>query len=402
MLENKTVILGVTGSIAAYKTATLASLLVKSGADVHVLMTKNALNFINPITFETLTGNRCIAETFDRNFEFHVAHVSLAKKADIFVAAPASANSIAKFARGIADDMVSTTFLAASCPKLIAPAMNTAMYENPVTQENLQICRRFGWKILEPYSGRLACGDSGKGKMIEAETIFRHILHEIQHEKDLREKKILVTAGPTQESVDPVRFITNHSSGKMGFALAEEAAKRGAQVTLISGPVSLENPLFVETIKVTTAHEMFSRVTEIFGGFDAVIKAAAVADYAPVSASDQKIKKSAENFSLELKKTDDILKFIGKNKKPHQFICGFSMETQSLLENSRKKLAEKNLDMIVANDLTTPGAGFSADTNAITIITADSEISLPLMSKSDAANKILDGIKNGIEKNQNH
>lgn len=393
MLKDKTILVGVTGSIAAYKAATLVSMLVKTGAEVRVLMTKNATNIINPITFETLSGHKCLIDTFDRNFEFKVNHISLAQKADIFLIAPATANTIAKVANGMADDMLTSVFLAAKCPKVICPAMNTAMYENPITQDNLEKCKKFGFKILEPATGLLACGKNGKGKMPEPQEIFEFIENEISFEKDFLGKKILVTAGPTQEAIDPVRFITNHSSGKMGYAIAKIAAARGAQVTLISGPVSLNPPQNAKTIKITNAKEMLEAVKENFPDSDIVIKSAAVADFRPKNISAEKIKKTGEEISIELERTDDILAFLGKNKKPGQILCGFSMETQSLIENSKKKLSAKNLDLIIANNLKTPGAGFQADTNQATIISKDFQKELPLMQKEELASRILDEIK---------
>ena len=381
MLKDKTILVGVTGSIAAYKAATLVSMLVKTGAEVRVLMTKNATNIINPITFETLSGHKCFIDTFDRNFEFKVSHVSLAQKADIFLIAPATANTIAKVANGMADDMLTSVFLAAKCPKIICPAMNTAMYENPITQDNLEKCKKFGFKILEPETGHLACGENGKGKMPEPQAIFEFIENEISFEKDFLGKKILVTAGPTQEAIDPVRFITNHSSGKMGYAIAKIAAARGAQVTLISGPVSLNPPQNAKTIKITNAKEMLEAVKEN------------VPDSGPKNISAEKIKKTGKEISIELERTDDILAFLGKNKKPGQILCGFSMETQSLIENSKKKLSAKNLDLIIANNLKTPGAGFQADTNQATIISKDFQKELPLMQKEELASRILDEIK---------
>lgn len=391
MLSGKTVVLGVSGSIAAYKAATLASLLVKAHAKVHVIMTKNAANFINPITFETLTSTKCLVDTFDRGFEFKVEHISIAKAADIFVVAPADANVIAKFVHGIADDMLSTTFLACKAQKLLAPAMNTQMYENPVTQDNLKLCQKYGYKIIEPASGHLACGDNGKGKMEEPENIFNHIVHEIAFKKDLAGKKVVVTAGPTQEAIDPVRFITNHSSGKMGYAIAKAAADRGADVVLISGPVNLKAPLFVRKVDVTTAKEMFEAVKAEYDNADIVIKAAAVADFRPKNVSSEKIKKFDGEAKIELERTDDILKYLGERKNK-QFLCGFSMETQNMLENSRAKLLKKNLDMIAANNLKVQGAGFAGDTNVVTLITKDSEKELPIMSKTEVAHKILDEI----------
>ena len=388
MLKGKTVVLSVTGSIAAYKAASLVSLLVKNHADVHVIMTKNALNFINPITFETLTKNKCLVDTFDRNFEFKVEHVSLAKAADIFVIAPATANVIAKAVHGIADDMLTTTFLAAKCPKLICPAMNTAMYENPVTQDNIRLCKKYGYKLVEPVEGLLACGDVGRGKMSEPEEIFEHICLEICRKKDLKGKKILVTAGPTQEAIDPVRYVTNHSTGKMGYAVAKVAAQRGADVTLVSGPVQLKKPAGVKLVNIKSAKEMFDAVKAEFDGCDIIIKAAAVADYRPKNVSGEKIKKTDSSLALEMEKTDDILKYLGQNKKK-QFLCGFSMETENMVENSRAKLDKKNLDMIVANNLKVSGAGFGTDTNIVTIITKDKEVELPKMSKEEVADELL-------------
>lgn len=392
MLKNKTVLVGVSGSIAAYKSASLVSMLVKSGAEVHVLMTKNATNIINPIAFETLTGNKCLVDTFDRDFEFKATHVSIAHKADLFVIAPATANVIAKVVNGLADDMLTTTFLAARCPKMISPAMNTAMYENPVTQDNLEKCRHYGYEIIEPASGYLACGDTGKGKMPEPEHLFECILNKIQFEKDLDGKKILVTAGPTMEAMDPVRFITNHSSGKMGYSIARIAMRRGAKVTLVSGPVNIAAPVGVELVNVKSAAQMFEAVKENFAEADMIIKAAAVADYRPKNVSDEKVKKHDGELSIELERTDDILAWLGKNRKPGQILCGFSMETQNMLENSRAKLAKKNIDMICANNLKTEGAGFNVDTNVITMITKDREVELPVLSKDEVAVRILDFI----------
>lgn len=394
MLKGKTVILGVTASIAAYKAASLASMLVKAGADVRVIMTPNAVNIINPITFETLTGHKCLVDTFDRNFEFKVSHVSLAKAASVFIVAPASADTIAKLANGLADDMLTTTFLAATCPKIICPAMNTAMFDNPITQDNLEKCRRFGMKVVLPAEGMLACGDVGRGKMPESEFLFAQIEHEIGYEKDLAGKRILVTAGPTREKLDPVRFISNRSTGKMGYAVAKAAADRGAEVTLVSGPVALEPPPFVKTIHVESAAQMFEAVRTEFSGADIVIKAAAVADYRPADVYEQKMKKTDGNLSIQLERTDDILAYLGANKKNGQFLCGFSMETENLIQNSRSKLERKNLDMIAANCLKITGAGFGTDTNVITLITKDSTTELPLMSKTEAAHRILDEIKN--------
>ena len=392
MLKGKTVILGVTGSIAAYKAASLASMLVKQGAEVNVIMTANAVNFINPITFETLTGRKCLVDTFDRNFEFQVEHVSLAKKADLVMIAPASANVIGKMAGGIADDMLTTTVLACTCPKLVAPAMNTRMFENSIVQENMRKLESHGFQIISPAVGHLACGDTGAGKMPEPSVLLEYILQEIGMEKDLVGKKILITAGPTREAIDPVRFLTNHSTGKMGYALARIAAMRGADVTLVSGPVQLSVPLTVKCVNVTTAKEMFDAVRELAPEQEIVIKAAAVADYRPANVSSEKVKKTDGVLSLPLERTDDILQYLGDHKKAGQFLCGFSMETEDLLENSRKKLKKKNLDMIVANNLKVRGAGFGTDTNVITMLTEREEVSLPLLTKEEAANRILDQI----------
>lgn len=392
MLKNKCVILGVTGSIAAYKTASLASALKKLHCDVHVIMTANAANFITPITFETLTGNKCLTDTFDRNFSFEVEHVSLAKKADLVIIAPASANVIGKLAHGIADDMLTTTVMACRCKKLLSPAMNTAMFENPVVQDNLKILEKYSWEIIEPACGYLACGDTGAGKMPEPEILLSHILREIAFEKDLSGKKVLVTAGPTQESIDPVRCITNHSTGKMGYAIARAAMLRGADVTLVSGPVDIAPPPFVHVIPVKSAEEMFQAVTAVSDRQDAIIKAAAVADYTPSTVSDEKVKKKDGDLSIPLKRTKDILKYLGEHKQEGQFLCGFSMETENMLQNSREKLVKKNVDMIVANNLKTAGAGFGTDTNVVTLITGDSMEELPLMSKDQVAHEILNHI----------
>lgn len=391
-LEGKTVLLGVTGSIAAYKIAYLASTLKKRRADVHVLMTKNATNFINPITFETLTGNKCLVDTFDRNFQFQVEHVSIAKKADVVMIAPASANVIGKLAHGIADDMLTTTIMACKCKKFISPAMNTNMFENPVVQDNLKILEHYGYEVITPASGYLACGDTGAGKMPEPETLLAYIEREAACEKDLKGKKILVTAGPTQESIDPVRYITNHSSGKMGYAIAKAAMLRGADVTLVSGRTAIEPLMFVKVVPVVTAKDMYEAVTSVSDEQDIIIKAAAVADYRPAKVSDEKVKKSDGQMSIELERTDDILKFLGEHKRDGQFLCGFSMETQNVIGNSRAKLTKKNLDMVAANNVKVEGAGFQGDTNVLTLITQDEEVSLPLMSKEDAALKILDKI----------
>ena len=391
-LEGKTVLLGVTGSIAAYKIAYLASALKKRRADVHVLMTKNATNFINPITFETLTGNKCLVDTFDRNFQFQVEHVSIAKKADVVMIAPASANVIGKLAHGIADDMLTTTIMACKCKKFISPAMNTNMFENPVVQDNLKILEHYGYEVIAPASGYLACGDTGAGKMPEPETLLAYIEREAACEKDLKGKKILVTAGPTQEAIDPVRYITNHSSGKMGYAIAKAAMLRGADVTLVSGRTAIEPPMFVKIVPVVTAKDMYEAVISVSDEQDIIIKAAAVADYRPAKVSDEKVKKSDGQMSIELERTDDILKFLGEHKRDGQFLCGFSMETQNVIGNSRAKLTKKNLDMVAANNVKVEGAGFQGYTNVLTLITQDEEVSLPLMSKEDAALKILDKI----------
>lgn len=392
MLQGKTVLLGVTGSIAAYKIAYLASALKKLHAQVHVLMTQNATNFINPITFETLTGNKCLVDTFDRNFQFSVEHVSIAKQADVVMIAPASANVIGKLAHGIADDMLTTTIMACKCKKIISPAMNTNMYENPIVQDNLAILQHYGYEVIEPASGYLACGDTGAGKMPEPEMLLEYILREIAKEKDLSGRKVLVTAGPTQEAIDPVRYITNHSSGKMGYALAKAAMLRGAQVTLVSGPCAIEPPPFVKLVPIVTAKEMFDAVTSVSFEQDIIIKAAAVADYRPAKVFDDKVKKQEGQMSIELEKTDDILQYLGDNRVPGQFLCGFSMETQNMLGNSRAKLGKKHLDMVAANNLKVAGAGFQGDTNVLTLITQDEDVSLQLMSKEDAANIILDKI----------
>ena len=392
MLKGKTVLLGVTGSIAAYKIAYLASALKKLHAEVHVLMTKNATNFITPITFESLTGTKCLVDTFDRNFQFQVEHVSIAKKADVVMIAPASANVIGKLAHGIADDMLTTTIMACKCKKFISPAMNTNMFENPILQDNLKTLEHYGYEVIQPASGYLACGDTGAGKMPEPETLLSYILREIAAEKDLEGKKVLVTAGPTQESIDPVRYITNHSSGKMGYALAKAAMLRGADVTLVSGPCSITPPPFVKVVPVVTAKDMFDAVTFVSAEQDIIIKAAAVADYRPKQVFDEKVKKQDKEMSIELKKTDDILKYLGEHRTPQQFLCGFSMETQNMIGNSRAKLGKKHLGMVAANNLKVAGAGFQGDTNVLTLITQDEDVSLQLMSKEDAANVILDKI----------
>ncbi|MCI9489706.1 MAG: bifunctional phosphopantothenoylcysteine decarboxylase/phosphopantothenate--cysteine ligase CoaBC [Dorea sp.] len=392
ILEKKTVLLGVTGGIAAYKSASLASLLVKSGAAVHVIMTENAKNFINPVTFETLTGNRCITDTFDRNFEFQVEHVALAKKADLILIAPATANVIAKLAHGIADDMLTTTVLASRAPKLIAPAMNTGMYENPLTQDNLNLLAKYGMEVIAPSCGRLACGDTGAGKMPEPETLYEHVLHHIAFPKDMKGLRVLVTAGPTQEAIDPVRYITNHSSGKMGYSIAKICMLRGADVTLVTGRTSLTPPMFTDIVPVLSAKEMYDAVTSRSNDMDLIIKAAAVADYRPASVSSEKVKKTDASLSIILEQTDDILQYLGEHKKEGQFLCGFSMETENMLENSRRKLLKKNLDMIAANNLRQQGAGFETDTNILTLITPDYVTELPLMSKDEAASALIDHI----------
>ena len=392
MLKNKCVVLGVTGSIAAYKIANLASALKKLHCDVQVIMTQNATQFITPVTFETLTGNKCLVDTFDRNFQFSVEHVSIAKQADVVMIAPASANVIGKLAHGIADDMLTTTIMACKCKKIVSPAMNTNMYENPIVQDNLAILQHYGYEVIEPASGYLACGDTGAGKMPEPEMLLDYILREIAKEKDLLGRKVLVTAGPTQEAIDPVRYITNHSSGKMGYALAKAAMLRGADVTLVSGPCAIEPPPFVKLVPVVTAKEMFDAVTSVSFEQDIIIKAAAVADYRPANVYEDKVKKHEEQMSIKLEKTDDILGYLGEHRLPGQFLCGFSMETQNMLGNSRAKLGKKHLDMVAANNLKVAGAGFQGDTNVLTLITQDEDVSLQLMSKEDAANVILDKI----------
>ena len=397
MLKGKTILLGVTGSIAAYKIAGLASALVKAGASVHVLMTENAVNFINPITFETLTGHKCLVDTFDRNFEFSVEHVSLAKTADLFLVAPASANVIGKLAHGIADDMLTTTFMACTCPKLVSPAMNTRMYENNILQDNLKTLGHYGIEVIRPADGYLACGDTGAGKMPEPETLFEYILRAAGYPKDLAGKKILVTAGPTRESIDPVRYITNHSTGKMGYAIAKAAAYRGAEVTLVTGPVALKPPLFVNTVPVESAEEMYEAVTAAAEAQDIIIKAAAVADYRPSQTAEDKIKKADGNMDIALERTKDILGWLGSHRRPGQFLCGFSMETRDLLANSRAKLEKKNADMIVANSLKTEGAGFGTDTNLVTLITKEGQTEFPKMTKEKVADRLLDEIRNRLD-----
>ena len=400
MLKNKTVVLGVTGSIAAYKMANVASMLVKLHADVNVIMTENATNFINPITFETLTGNKCLVDTFDRNFQFNVEHVALAKRADIFMVAPASANIIGKIAGGIADDMLSTTIMAAKCPKLIAPAMNTNMLENPIVQDNIRKLQSYGYEIIESASGYLACGDTGKGKLPNEQLLVDYILKYIAAEKDMQGIKVLVTAGPTMEAIDPVRFISNHSTGKMGYAIARQAMLRGADVTLVTGKVAITPPEFVTVVPVTSAQDMYEAVTATSADQDIIIKAAAVADYKPAEVSDNKIKKSDADMSIPLTRTKDILAFLGMQREEarkadgdsrlaRQIICGFSMETPNLLENSRKKLEKKKIDIVAANNLKTAGAGFGTDTNVLTLITQDEDIELPQMSKEECADRLL-------------
>ena len=392
MLKGKTVVLAVSGSIAAYKIASLASALKKLHANVQVLMTKNAVNFINPITFESLTGNECLVDTFDRNFQYSVEHVALAKQADVVLVAPASANVIGKIAHGIADDMLTTTVMACKCKKIIAPAMNTNMFDNPILQDNLKILEHYGYEVISPAVGYLACGDTGAGKMPEPELLLQYILREIAYEKDMQGKRVLVTAGPTQESIDPVRFITNHSTGKMGYAIAKMCMLRGAEETLVSGPTSIAKPEFVHVVDVVTAKEMYEEVTKRAKDQDIIIKAAAVADYRPKSVSSEKMKKKDDDLAIPMERTDDILKFLGEHKKEHQFLCGFSMETENMLENSRKKLEKKHLDMIVANNLKVEGAGFAGDTNVVTIITGQEEVSLGKMTKEETALRILDEI----------
>lgn len=396
MFKNKNIILGVTGSIAAYKSANLAGMLIKKGCNVHVIMTKNATNIINPITFEELTKNKCIVDTFDRNFQHNVAHISIAEKGDVFIIAPASANIIGKIASGIADDMLTTTIMAAKCTKIIAPAMNTNMFENSIVQNNLKKLRNYGYIIIPPEEGLLACGTIGKGRLPKEKTLIDYIEKALFNNKDLEGKKILVTAGPTQEAIDPIRYITNYSSGKMGYAIARAAMLRGADVTLVSGPVNLEPVPFVKTINVKSAEDMFKAVDENFDNCDIVIKAAAVADYTPVTAADNKIKKSVGEMSISLKRTTDIIKTIGTKKTANQFICGFSMETENMIENSRKKLESKNMDIIVCNNLKEQGAGFNTDTNKVTVIDKDSITPLKLMSKDQVAHSILDIIVNKI------
>ena len=390
VLKGKTILLGVTGGIAAYKAAYLTSALVKLHASVEVIMTEHATQFITPLTFEQLTGNRCMVDTFDRNFSHQVEHIALADRTDLVMIAPATANVCAKLAHGLADDMLTTTVLACRCPKLIAPAMNTNMYENPVTQDNLDILARYGWEVIAPASGRLACGAVGPGKLPEPDLLLQHILRAVALPHDLTGKKVLVTAGPTQESLDPVRYLTNHSTGKMGYAIAKMAMLRGAEVTLISGPTALEKPPFVEVVDVRSAQDMFEAVAARCEQSDLIFKAAAVADYTPAGYSDDKIKKKDSDMSIPLKRTQDILKYLGEHRREGQVICGFSMETRDMVENSCAKLAKKKVDMICANNLKVAGAGFGVDTNVLTVITAGGVEELPLMSKEKAAGRILD------------
>lgn len=392
MLKGKTVLLGVSGGIAAYKIANLASMLVKKGAEVHVIMTENACNFITPTTFETLTGNKCVVDTFDRNFQFNVEHVALAKKADVFMVAPATANVMAKLCHGIADDMLTTTFLASRCPKIVAPAMNTAMYENPITQDNMKTLEKYGIEVIQPATGYLACGDTGAGKMPEPEELYEYIERTVAREKDMLGKKVLITAGATRESMDPVRFITNHSSGKMGFSLAKECMLRGAEVTVVKANTTAKAPGFVDIVPVSSAADMFEAVTKLAEEQDIIIKAAAVSDYTPVNVSDQKVKKKDGDLSIPLKRTQDILKYLGEHKKEGQILCGFSMETENMIENSRAKLEKKNADLIVANNLKEAGAGFGCDTNVVTLISREETRQLEIMSKDDVAKAIVDYI----------
>ena len=392
MLTGKTIVLGVTGGIACFKAAALASMLKKQHANVQVLMTKNATEFVTPLTFEQLTGNKALVDTFDRNFVHAVEHIAVADRADFVLIAPATANVIAKLAHGLADDMLTTTVLACRCKKAIAPAMNTGMFENPVTQDNIETLRRYGWEIVDPATGHLACGTEGKGRLPEPEDLLEVCLHALAHEKDLCGKRVLVTAGPTQEALDPVRYLTNHSSGRMGYAIAKAAARRGAKVTLVSGPTALKKPAYVDTVDVVSAQDMFDAVTARAQDADIIITAAAVADYRPATVADNKIKKADDALSIPLERTKDILAALGNSKRPGQFLCGFSMETENLLENSRKKLGKKNLDMVAANSLKVEGAGFGVDTNVLTLITPDGTVDLPLMSKDAAADALLDAI----------
>ena len=392
MLKGKTVILGISGSIAAYKIASLASALVKLHCDVHVIMTQNATNFIHPITFETLTGNKCLVDTFDRNFDYSVEHVALAKRADVVMVAPATANVIAKMAHGLADDMLTTTVLACQCHKIVAPAMNTRMFRNSIVQDNMKLLKCYGMEVIDPACGYLACGDTGEGKMPEPELLLQYILKSLADKKDMEGLNVLVTAGPTQEALDPVRYITNHSTGKMGYAIAKAAAMRGANVTLVSGPVELAPPPFMEVVDVISAEDMFQAVTSRAAKQDIIIKTAAVADYRPAVVATEKVKKKDGDMSIALERTKDILAYLGANKKENQFLCGFSMETENMLENSITKLVKKNLDMVIANNLKVEGAGFGTNTNVVTIITRKGGEALPLMSKDEVADKILDAI----------
>ena len=392
MLKGKTIVLGVTGGIACFKAAALASMLVKQHAAVQVIMTENATKFVTPLTFEQLTGQKALTDTFDRNFQHSVEHIAVADRADLVLIAPATANIIAKLAHGLADDMLTTTVLACDCPKAIAPAMNTKMYENPVTQDNLSILRRYGWEVAEPASGRLACGTEGKGRLPEPEDLLELCLHAIAREKDLSGRRVLVTAGPTREALDPVRYLTNRSSGRMGYAIAKAAARRGAEVTLVSGPTALPRPGYMEIVDVESAQEMYEAVTSRAPDMDIIIKAAAVADYRPADVAEDKIKKKDGDLSIPLERTQDILGTLGQRKREGQFLCGFSMETRDLIENSRKKLIKKNLDMVAANNVKVEGAGFGVETNVLTLITAQGEKELPLMSKDAAADALLDAI----------
>jgi len=398
MLKGKHVVLGVTGSIAAYKIANLASMLMKLHAKVTVLMTQNATNFINPITFETLTGNKCLIDTFDRNFQYSVEHVSLAKSADVVLIAPASANVIGKIAGGIADDMLTTTVMACKCHKIVAPAMNTNMYENPIVQDNIEKLKHYGYEVITPDSGYLACGDVGAGKMPSEQTLLEYILKEVAYEKDMVGKKVLVTAGPTMERIDPVRFITNHSTGKMGYAIAKNCMLRGAEVTLVTGKTDTPKPPFVKVVEITSAQDMFDAVTSVSDEQDIIIKAAAVADYKPAVISDEKVKKKDGDMSIALERTQDILKYLGEHRRKGQFLCGFSMETENMLENSRAKLVKKNVDMIVANNLKQAGAGFGTDTNIVTLITTDDVVELPILSKDEVAKQLIDTILDKMDK----
>ena len=392
MLKGKTIILGVSGGIAAYKSAYLCSMLIKQRADVEVIMTENALNFIAPATFEALTGHRTMIDTFDRNHEFSTEHISLADKADAFIVAPATANVIAKFAHGIADDMLTTTVLACDCQKIAAPAMNTRMYDNPVTADNIQKLKAYGWEVLEPGSGRLACGSTGRGRMPEPERLLEAVIHAVSAPKDMAGLKVLVSAGPTREELDPVRFITNHSSGKMGYAVAKAAAARGADVTLVTGPVSIPKPAYMDVVPVISANDMYNAIADREETSDIIIMAAAVADYTPVYYSEHKIKKQEGEFSVELERTDDILRALGENKRPGQTLVGFAMETENVVENGEKKLISKNADLIAANSAVEEGSGFQGDTNRLTLITAKGNEELPLMSKDKCAHKLLDAV----------